>query len=634
MPAHRNDFAAGREMDDPTIAQQAQERSDDSSTSDDDAPPTRVGSTSSSASTRSAVILEDGPDSTTSAASSQTAFSYEDLATLPPGLRIVMACVGTSGDVYPHVTLGVWLKKRGHHVRVATHTAFKDYIERSGLEYAFLSGDTVKLMEVAVAKPLSETLTTDFPFHKAWVQQLCYDVWDACTMEFPLKGPRDYPAPHPHHDNTNVDCGIGAAFSNLDNQNYRADLILAAPVVWSAWHVAEALGVPICLYFEYPFLTPTDETPHPLSRFQIRRRGADRTYLDKLYNKLSWKFTNMFLNTVTGGLVSTFVRDTLRLDFDDNVMGMSRTPSYWHDWKTPQIYALSDEMMSRPKDWEDHVALVGAPMLEKDRNAPKVEYSNDGWHPSPEFSRGAVGTAEFGKPHTVYFGFGSVVLVHGKDKHHLQSLLTQTTRVLIEDHGVKVLYQDGWAGIELNDKELAIQQYVDDKMLELLPKRVPHDELFPTVSCAVHHGGMGTTHTCIRNGTPQVIVPFFGDHYLAGDCCIEHEIGSSVPFASATPQELVAAILAQLNERVAVNALEFAKLDASELSTRKSERFLGEQFGPLYNKVSRKMGDDWKKHPFKFYPRVRTWQDEVTLARIFKVGSALAVAAYAASVVM
>lgn len=41
-----------------------------------------------------------------------------------------------------------------------------------------------------------------------------------------------------------------------------------------------------------------------------------------------------------------------------------------------------------------------------------------------------------------------------------------------------------------------------------------YDHLFPRLSVAVHHGGMGTTHAAVVHGVPQVIVPHAGDQSL------------------------------------------------------------------------------------------------------------------------
>jgi UDP:flavonoid glycosyltransferase YjiC (YdhE family) len=36
---------------------------------------------------------------------------------------------------------------------------------------------------------------------------------------------------------------------------------------------------------------------------------------------------------------------------------------------------------------------------------------------------------------------------------------------------------------------------------------IPHDWLFPRVSCVVHHGGAGTTAIGLKCGKPTMIVP-------------------------------------------------------------------------------------------------------------------------------
>ena len=46
---------------------------------------------------------------------------------------------------------------------------------------------------------------------------------------------------------------------------------------------------------------------------------------------------------------------------------------------------------------------------------------------------------------------------------------------------------------------------------------MPCPWLFPRMAAVVHHGGVGTTHTGLRAGVPNVVVPFFGDQPFWGD---------------------------------------------------------------------------------------------------------------------
>jgi sterol 3beta-glucosyltransferase len=45
----------------------------------------------------------------------------------------------------------------------------------------------------------------------------------------------------------------------------------------------------------------------------------------------------------------------------------------------------------------------------------------------------------------------------------------------------------------------------------LVRASVPHADVLPRVSVAIHHGGAGTVHSALRAGVPSVIIPFLGD---------------------------------------------------------------------------------------------------------------------------
>ena len=49
--------------------------------------------------------------------------------------RILIACWGSFGDVYPYVGLGKALRNRGHHVRIALPSFYRPSVENEGLEW-------------------------------------------------------------------------------------------------------------------------------------------------------------------------------------------------------------------------------------------------------------------------------------------------------------------------------------------------------------------------------------------------------------------------------------------------------------------------------------------------------------------
>jgi UDP:flavonoid glycosyltransferase YjiC (YdhE family) len=58
------------------------------------------------------------------------------------GRRIVMATIGSEGDVHPFIGVALALKARGHEAVIATRSAFQAKIEREGLGYRRLRPDT------------------------------------------------------------------------------------------------------------------------------------------------------------------------------------------------------------------------------------------------------------------------------------------------------------------------------------------------------------------------------------------------------------------------------------------------------------------------------------------------------------
>ncbi len=90
----------------------------------------------------------EGKDSRTSSEATLT-------SDLPrPRLAIVVMVIGSRGDIQPFLKLGKNLKEYGHRVRIATHPAFKDFVQQdSGLEFFSVGGDPAELMAFMVKNP-------------------------------------------------------------------------------------------------------------------------------------------------------------------------------------------------------------------------------------------------------------------------------------------------------------------------------------------------------------------------------------------------------------------------------------------------------------------------------------------------
>lgn len=74
--------------------------------------------------------------------------NFGNLKTLvAPAMKIVILVVGTRGDVQPFVNIGLFLKDKGHDVRVATHAEYRQDVLKEGLKYYPLAGRYLLLVQ-------------------------------------------------------------------------------------------------------------------------------------------------------------------------------------------------------------------------------------------------------------------------------------------------------------------------------------------------------------------------------------------------------------------------------------------------------------------------------------------------------
>lgn len=116
----------------------------------------------------------------------------------------------------------------------------------------------------------------------------------------------------------------------------------------------------------------------------------------------------------------------------------------------------------------------------------------------------------------MYVGFGSIPMRDPED-------VARAAVEAIRAQGRRAVVGRGWAGLAL----------IDDADDCFVVDEVNHQALFRRVGAVVHHGGAGTTTTATWAGTPQVVVPQFGDQpYFAGRVA---ELGIGAAHDGPTP---------------------------------------------------------------------------------------------------
>jgi UDP:flavonoid glycosyltransferase YjiC (YdhE family) len=180
-----------------------------------------------------------------------------------PKLNIVVMVIGSRGDIQPFLKLGKNLKEYGHRVRIATHPAFKDFVQKdSGLEFFSVGGDPAELMAFMVKNPgMIPTMDTlkkgEVGRRRDQMAEMFEGFWRACI------------------NSTDDESDTSNLKMMGEKAPFIADAIIANPPSFAHIHCAERLGIPLHLMFTFPY-TPTQAFPHPLAN--IKKSNVDPGY--------------------------------------------------------------------------------------------------------------------------------------------------------------------------------------------------------------------------------------------------------------------------------------------------------------------------------------------------------------------
>ncbi|OTB08554.1 glycosyltransferase family 1 protein, partial [Hypoxylon sp. CI-4A] len=406
-----------------------------------------------------------------------------------PKLNIVIFVIGSRGDAQPFLKIGKVLKEEhGHRVRIATHPAFRDFVEKdSGLEFFSVGGDPSELMAFMVKNPgMIPTLETvkagDIGRRRAAMAEMFEGFWRACIS-----------ATDNERDGNNIKM-MG------EKDPFIADAIIANPPSFAHIHCAEALGIPLHLMFTFPY-TPTQAFPHPLA--SIKKSNVDPGYT----NFISYPLVEMMVWQGLGDLVNNFRVKTLGLDPVSTLWA----PGATYRLHVPFTYLWSPGLVPKPDDWGEEVDVSGFVFLDLASSFTPpddlVRFLDAGETP-------------------IYIGFGSIVV---DDADRFTEMIFEAVRLA----GVRALVSKGWGGLGQDAVPANIH------MLD----NTPHDWLFPKVRACVIHGGAGTTAIALKCGKPTMIVPFFGDQHFWGSMVGNAGAGPMpVPYKRLTAERLAGGI--------------------------------------------------------------------------------------------
>ena len=159
-------------------------------------------------------------------------------------MRIVVLLVGTLGDVMPFIQLANTMHQRyGHIFRIASHNDLRAPVEAAGLRFFPLAGLAHQMAAWGPSFSLEPITFLKLAFnpktiHKVlWMRACIMSCLDACTLPDP---------------------------EDVTREPFHADAIMANPMSLGHVHCAEALGVPLHLFFPNPWVA-TKDYPHSFS---------------------------------------------------------------------------------------------------------------------------------------------------------------------------------------------------------------------------------------------------------------------------------------------------------------------------------------------------------------------------------
>jgi sterol 3beta-glucosyltransferase len=261
-------------------------------------------------------------------------------------MKILVASVGSRGDVQPYLALGVGLQGAGHEVVMATDVTFRDLVEKSGLAFSEARVNPQKALEKDI-KQLGNNPVQVLRFISEQFQRVAEEH-----------------------------------FKDMLTAARGVEAIVFSTLAFAGLHVAEALRIPVIASSLQP-LVATRAFPYSVS--PILPEWAP---LKGVYNKLSYRSTSMFLRLVFKPTNAC----------RKNILNLP--PLSWKYYQNldfgdyPILYGYSAHVLPKPDDWPATQHVTGYWFLEGGAD----------WQPEDDLTA----FLEAGEP-PIYIGFGSMV---------------------------------------------------------------------------------------------------------------------------------------------------------------------------------------------------------------------------------
>jgi hypothetical protein len=277
-----------------------------------------------------------------------------------PRLNILLMTVGTRGDVQPFLALAHALSSVGHRCRLATHSAFEDWVvdkAKGCFQFYPLAGNPTQLasymtkMEGRVfPKDLTELqdMLTALPSNQSMLRNILSSTLPAATSS------SSYSSTNPE-----------------SRPPFLAEAIIANPVAFGAIHVAQGLGIPLHMMFPQPWCA-TKRWPHPLALHPLFDIDYATCSSNPGWNEATYGVVNKVLWHAQSSAMNEFRTSSLGL----SPITLGQRNNLLRDHEVPFSFIWSKALIDKPSDWGPHIRVVGAIFEEGTSGGRNTESSN------------------------------------------------------------------------------------------------------------------------------------------------------------------------------------------------------------------------------------------------------------------
>jgi sterol 3beta-glucosyltransferase len=391
-------------------------------------------------------------------------------------MRYAIITYGSRGDVQPYIALALGLMDRGHEVTLLAPENFKDFAAGYGVSFYPLYGNLEELIYSPEAVRLLKTGNT-ISFLRL-MQKASLDIQPQVNLDM-------------QRGSANADVLI----SNILLARWVRSIAEKANKKWGIVQVS----LPTAPTREFPF--------------------AGLAFFDNpVYNLFTYRLIEFFYWQFNKKAVNAFRKSLGLIPWKTSSSG---------DESTFNIYAISSQWRTRPKDWDSRIQITGHLSLPPDKRATHLmDKAPDGltaWLQSGE------------KP--IYVGFGSIPI---PDAEKFFKILNN----ILDETNLRIVFCQGWSvisGLPAHPNLFVV-------------KHVNHEWLFPQCKMAVIHGGAGTVATVLKAKIPVIVISVFVDQPWWGKIIQDKKLGMHIPFKKLTQIRLLSAIEAGFTSEIIQNA--------------------------------------------------------------------------------